>query len=51
MKPKIMLLQRETIPVREFITWSANALDIDIEFKGAGLNEVGVVWDFRRSGP
>lgn len=29
--------------VREFIVWSANALGIDIEFKGSGLNEVGVV--------
>ena len=29
--------------VREFITWSANALGIDIEFKGAGLDEVGIV--------
>ena len=29
--------------VREFITWTANALGIDIEFKGTGLNEVGIV--------
>ena len=29
--------------VREFITWSANALGIDIEFTGTGLDEVGVV--------
>ena len=29
--------------VREFITWSANALGIDIEFRGAGIDEVGVV--------
>ena len=29
--------------VREFITWSANALGIDIEFKGTGLDEVGTV--------
>ncbi|MDA9856177.1 GDP-mannose 4,6-dehydratase, partial [Paracoccaceae bacterium] len=29
--------------VREFITWSANALGIDIEFKGFGVDEVGVV--------
>ena len=29
--------------VREFITWSANALGIGIEFKGSGLEEVGVV--------
>ena len=29
--------------VREFITWSAKALGIDIEFRGAGIDEVGVV--------
>lgn len=29
--------------VREFITWSANVLGIEIEFKGIGLDEVGVV--------
>jgi GDPmannose 4,6-dehydratase len=29
--------------VREFITWSANALGIDIEFKRTCLDEVGVV--------
>ena len=29
--------------MREFITWSANALGIDIEFSGAGIDEVGVV--------
>ncbi len=29
--------------VREFIIWSANELGIDIEFKGSGLEEVGVV--------
>jgi GDPmannose 4,6-dehydratase len=29
--------------VREFITWTANALGIDIEFKGSGIDEVGVV--------
>ena len=29
--------------VREFITWSANALGIDIEFRGTGLDEVGIV--------
>ena len=29
--------------VRQFITWSANALGIDIEFKGSGVDEVGVV--------
>lgn len=29
--------------VREFIIWSANALGIDIEFRGTGIEEVGVV--------
>ena len=29
--------------VREFITWTANNLGIDIEFQGSGTNEVGVV--------
>ena len=29
--------------VREFITWSANALGIEIEFRGSGIDEVGVV--------
>ena len=29
--------------VRDFITWSANALGIEIEFNGSGLDEVGVV--------
>ena len=29
--------------VREFITWSANALGINIEFKGSRIDEVGVV--------
>ena len=29
--------------VREFITWSANALGIDIEFRSSGIDEVGVV--------
>lgn len=29
--------------VREFIRWSANALGIDIEFRGSGIDEVGVV--------
>lgn len=29
--------------VREFIKWSANALGIEIEFRGSGLDEVGVV--------
>ena len=31
--------------VREFITWTANALGIDIEFKGSGIDEIGVVTD------
>ena len=29
--------------MREFITWTANALGIDIAFKGTGLDEVGIV--------
>ena len=29
--------------VREFITWTANALGIDIDFRGSGVDEVGVV--------
>lgn len=29
--------------VREFITWTANELGIDIEFKGTGVDEIGVV--------
>lgn len=31
--------------VREFVIWSANALGIDIEFEGSGLNEKGYVKD------
>lgn len=29
--------------VRQFIIWAANALGIDVEFKGVGLDEIGVV--------
>ena len=29
--------------VRQFITWAANALGIEIEFRGSGVDEVGVV--------
>lgn len=29
--------------VREFITWTANALGIDLEFRGTGVDEIGVV--------
>ena len=29
--------------VREFIIWAANALGIEIEFQGKGLNEIGTV--------
>ncbi|MDB4200948.1 GDP-mannose 4,6-dehydratase [Planktomarina temperata] len=29
--------------VREFLIWTANALGIEIEFQGAGINEIGVV--------
>ena len=33
----------KTISVREFIIWTANALGIDLEFRGSGFEEVGVV--------
>ena len=33
----------EQYSVREFIVWTANALGIDIEFKGKGLDEIGFV--------
>ena len=29
--------------VREFIVWAANTLGIDVEFKGNGINEIGIV--------
>lgn len=29
--------------VREFITWTAKALGIEIEFKGSGIDEIGIV--------
>ena len=29
--------------VREFLSWTANAIGIEIEFKGSGIDEVGVV--------
>lgn len=29
--------------VREFVVWTANALGLDIEFRGSGLDEIGVV--------
>lgn len=31
--------------VREFIKWTANALGIEIEFRGKGVNEIGVATD------
>ena len=31
--------------VREFITWTASALGIDVEFRGSGLDEIGIVTD------
>lgn len=31
--------------VRDFIKWSANALGIQIEFKGEGLDEIGIITD------
>ena len=33
--------------VREFIQWSANILGIDIEFKGKGIDEIGIVSDVK----
>ncbi|MDB2397415.1 GDP-mannose 4,6-dehydratase [Planktomarina temperata] len=33
----------EQYSVKDFITWAVNALGIDIEFKGSGVDEVGVV--------
>ena len=33
--------------VREFIIWTANALGIDIDFTGSGLDETGVVLELR----
>jgi GDPmannose 4,6-dehydratase len=33
----------EQYSVREFIVWSADALGIDIEFRGSGINEIAVV--------
>ena len=49
-----LMLQKETpndyviasgkqYSVREFITWAANALGINIEFRGSGVDEIGVV--------
>lgn len=49
-----MMLQQETpkdyviatgkqYSVREFIVWAAKALGIDLEFKGAGVDEIGFV--------
>jgi GDPmannose 4,6-dehydratase len=49
-----MMLQQETPedfviatgvqqPVREFISWAASDLGISVEFKGSGVDEVGVV--------
>ena len=35
--------------VRQFITWTANALGIDIEFTGSGIDEVGRVAGFDKS--
>ena len=31
------------ISVRDFLIWSADALGIDLEFKGSGEDEVGIV--------
>ena len=43
-KPKdYVIATGKQYSVREFITWAANALGIDIEFKGVGVKEVGKV--------
>lgn len=33
----------EQYSVKDFITWTANELGLDIEFKGSGVDEVGIV--------
>ena len=40
---RIILCYRKAVFCKEFITWTANALGIDIEFKGSGVEEIGVV--------
>lgn len=43
-KPKdYVIATGKQYSVRQFIIWTANALGIDIDFKGSGLEEVGVV--------
>ncbi len=53
-----MMLQQETaddfviatgeqISVRDFVSLAASNVGVDIEFKGAGLNEVGIVADIK----
>ena len=34
--------------VRQFIIWSANELGIDIEFKGSGIDEIGIVKNIKK---
>ena len=38
-----MLLQQVNSTQLEFIIWTANSLGIDIEFKGSGIKEVGII--------
>ena len=43
-KPKDFIIATgKNYSIREFIVWAANALGIDIEFKGSEMNEVGIV--------
>ncbi len=43
-KPKdYVIASGQQFSVREFIIWSANALGIEIEFKGKGIDEIGTV--------
>ena len=43
-KPKdYVIATGKQYSVREFIIWTANALGINIEFKGTGIDEIGVV--------
>ena len=40
--PKIMLSPLENNTVRDFINYAAKELDMEITWKGKGLNEVGI---------
>ena len=45
-KPKdYVIATGKQYTVKEFITWTANALGIDITFEGSGINEIGFVKD------